>query len=293
MSNDAAWQSELDGLIDSRLATLRALDAAALDAAMAHPLGRHLPAVLAISDYAFEQWRRHPQWLAGLGEMPAPPELNLGEETRWPDQIRAWRHQRSIDLILRDVAGVDRVQDSLRGSSEQADLCCQWALDALYASMIHRHGVPRSSSGEAQALVVFGLGKLGGSELNFSSDIDLVFAFPEQGETDGARPLDNETFFVRLGQQFIKLLGDTTAQGFGFRSTCACARSGRSGDWRCPSMPWSSISSARGATGSATPGSRRAPSRATLRRASAFSAPCGPSSIDATSTTPRLKVCAK
>jgi len=64
MSNDAAWQSELDGLIDSRLATLRALDAAALDAAMAHPLGRHLPAVLAISDYAFEQWRRHPQWLA-------------------------------------------------------------------------------------------------------------------------------------------------------------------------------------------------------------------------------------
>ena len=217
MSNDAAWQSELDGLIDSRLATLRALDAAALDAAMAHPLGRNLPAVLAISDYAFEQWRRHPQWLAGLGEMPAPPELNVGEETRWPDQIRAWRHQRSIDLILRDVAGVDRVQDTLRGSSEQADRCCQWALDALYASMIHRHGVPRSASGEAQRLVVFGLGKLGGSELNFSSDIDLVFAFPEQGETDGARPLDNETFFVRLGQQFIKLLGDTTALGFGFR----------------------------------------------------------------------------
>ncbi|MBK9495492.1 MAG: hypothetical protein IPO08_13365 [Xanthomonadales bacterium] len=58
---------------------------------------------------------------------------------------------------------------------------------------------------------------MGGGELNFSSDIDLVFAYPAQGETDGARPIDNETFFVRLGQQFIKLLGDTTAEGFGFR----------------------------------------------------------------------------
>ena len=217
MTADGHGKSELDGLIDSRLASLRALDADAYEAAMAHPLGRHLPALLAVSDYAFEQLRRHPHWLVELGESPAALDLCAGDEARWADQLRAWRHRRSIELILRDVAGLDRVEDTLRGSSEQADHCCQWALDALYAGMIVRHGVPRSASGEAQRLVVFGLGKLGGSELNFSSDIDLVFAFPEQGETDGARPLDNETFFVRLGQQFIKLLGDTTAEGFGFR----------------------------------------------------------------------------
>lgn len=217
MTSDTQWQSELDGLIDSRLRSLGELDDLAFHAAMAHPLGCHLPALLAVSDYAFEQLRRHPDWLVALGDAPAPPDLRAGEEARWPDQLRVWRHQRSIDLILRDVAGIDRVQDTLRGSSEQAELCCQWALDALYAGMVDRHGVPRSASGQAQQLVVFGLGKLGGSELNFSSDIDLVFAYPEQGETDGARPIDNETFFVRLGQQFIKLLGDTTAEGFGFR----------------------------------------------------------------------------
>jgi glutamate-ammonia-ligase adenylyltransferase len=217
MTSDTQWQSELDGLIDSRLRSLGELDDLAFHAAMAHPLGCHLPALLAVSDYAFEQLRRHPDWLVALGDAPAPPDLRAGEEARWPDQLRVWRHRRSIDLILRDVAGIDRVQDTLRGSSEQAELCCQWALDALYAGMVDRHGVPRSASGQAQQLVVFGLGKLGGGELNFSSDIDLVFAYPEQGETDGARPIDNETFFVRLGQQFIKLLGDTTAEGFGFR----------------------------------------------------------------------------
>jgi hypothetical protein len=220
MTSDTQWQSELDGLIDSRLRSLGELDDLAFHAAMAHPLGCHLPAVLAdqrlrlraTGDAIRSGW-------SGLGDACLRRRIcALGEEARWPDQLRVWRHQRSIDLILRDVAGIDRVQDTLRGSSEQAELCCQWALDALYAGMVDRHGVPRSASGaSASSWWCSGLGKLGGSELNFSSDIDLVFAFPEQGETDGARPLDNETFFVRLGQQFIKLLGDTTAQGFGFR----------------------------------------------------------------------------
>ena len=62
-----------------------------------------------------------------------------------------------------------------------------------------------------------GMGKLGGGELNFSSDIDLVFLFPEHGETDGARPLANEDFFTRLGQLLIRLLEARTPEGYLFR----------------------------------------------------------------------------
>ena len=65
-----------------------------------------------------------------------------------------------------------------------------------------------------QRLVVFGLGKLGGEELNFSSDVDLVYAYEHDGESDGARPLDAENYFARLGQQLAKLLDEVTADGF-------------------------------------------------------------------------------
>jgi glutamate-ammonia-ligase adenylyltransferase len=72
-------------------------------------------------------------------------------------------------------------------------------------------------SGAAQQLIVVGMGKLGGGELNFSSDIDLVFLFPEHGTTDGGRPLANEDYFTRLGQLLIRLLEARTADGFLFR----------------------------------------------------------------------------
>ena len=62
--------------------------------------------------------------------------------------------------------------------------------------------------------MVFGLGKLGGGELNFSSDVDLIYAFAEHGDSDGPRPLDAEDYFTRLGQRLAQLLGDVTADGF-------------------------------------------------------------------------------
>ena len=68
-----------------------------------------------------------------------------------------------------------------------------------------------------QPLVVIGMGKLGGGELNFSSDVDLVLLFPEHGETDGARAIANEEFFTRLGQGLVRLLSAPTADGFVLR----------------------------------------------------------------------------
>jgi glutamate-ammonia-ligase adenylyltransferase len=87
-------------------------------------------------------------------------------------------------------------------------------LRAVAGVMQKRHGQVRDEAGRVQSLVVFGLGKLGGSELNFSSDVDLIYAFAEHGSSDGARALDAEDYFTRIGQRLAQLLGDVTGDGF-------------------------------------------------------------------------------
>src|SRR5438045_3907435 len=84
------------------------------------------------------------------------------------------------------------------------------ALAQAAAGVAARHGRVRAADGSAQSLVVFGLGKLGGGELNFSSDVDLIYAYPEPGESDGARPLAADDYFTRVGQRLAALLGDVT-----------------------------------------------------------------------------------
>ena len=66
-------------------------------------------------------------------------------------------------------------------------------------------------------MVVFALGKLGGGELNFSSDIDLVFAFAEHGDSDGGRPLDATAYYARIGQALVALLADHSVDGYVYR----------------------------------------------------------------------------
>lgn len=79
-------------------------------------------------------------------------------------------------------------------------------------------GTPCNQKGEPQPLLILGMGKLGGGELNFSSDIDLIFAWPENGSTRGGRrELDNAQFFTRLGQRLIKVLDQPTQDGFVYR----------------------------------------------------------------------------
>ena len=78
--------------------------------------------------------------------------------------------------------------------------------------------MPRGAeSGKPQPLMILAMGKLGGGELNFSSDIDLILLYPEDGETDGARAIDNAEFFLRLGQKIVQLLATPTVEGFVYR----------------------------------------------------------------------------
>ncbi len=123
-----------------------------------------------------------------------------------------------VRIAWRDLAGRAPLTEVLADLSALAEACVDLALEQLYLLMCEQFGTPLGEGGEAQRLVVLGMGKLGGGELNFSSDIDLIFAYPEEGETQGGRrPLSNQEFFIRLGQRLCNLLSQNTAHGFVFR----------------------------------------------------------------------------
>ncbi len=168
------------------------------------------------SDFAIDTLCRQPELLARLacGEPLPLPQLDPLQASAWPVQLRRYRAAASTRLIWRDLLGLDDVDATLRGATQLAEDCLQLALAALEQEFAQRHGVVRAEDGSVQRLVVFGLGKLGGGELNFSSDIDLVYAYPQAGESDGTRPLAAEEYFARLGQRLARLLDETTADGF-------------------------------------------------------------------------------
>ncbi len=173
------------------------------------------------SDFAVDTLCRQPALLAHLAQPDCPPlpppMLAPGQATEWPAQLRRWRTAMSTRLIWRDLAALDSVAQTLAGATTLAEQCLTLALDALEAEFAQRHGVVRDGEGNPQRLVVFGLGKLGGGELNFSSDVDLVYAYPHGGESDGTRPLAAEEYFARLGQRLARLLDETTVDGFSHR----------------------------------------------------------------------------
>jgi glutamate-ammonia-ligase adenylyltransferase len=148
---------------------------------------------------------------------PAPASLQEIDPAQWGTLLRRHRRLGSLCLIQRDVLGIDSIEQTLAGASQLADDCIQTALDAVEMQLAQRHGRVPDSAGQAQRLCVLGLGKLGGFELNFSSDVDLVLAYREAGQSDGTVPLDHERWFARVAQQLVSLLADNTAEGFAYR----------------------------------------------------------------------------
>ena len=213
---DQAPADELDLLASRALA--RFPEAVREDARLAERLRR----IAIASDFAIDVLVRQPDLLAqlaaddGRADLP-PPALAPDARHDWSRQLRRFRQAGSARLVWRDVLGLDDVDATLAGTTRLAEQCLQCALDALEGEFAQRHGVVRDGEGQPVRLVVFGMGKLGGGELNFSSDIDLVYAYESAGESDGARPLAAEDYFARLGQQLAKLLDEVTADGFSHR----------------------------------------------------------------------------
>ncbi len=131
--------------------------------------------------------------------------------------LRQLRIRETVRIAFRDLAGWSDLDETLADTSDLAEACIRQTVDWAHAQLVEKHGEPRNKEGVAQRLVVLGMGKLGGRELNFSSDIDLIFTYPESGMTDGDRALDNQQFFIRLGQLVIKMLNEVTVDGFVYR----------------------------------------------------------------------------
>ena len=130
--------------------------------------------------------------------------------------LRQLRNRCQLWVVWRHLTGTAPLEETTGVLSFMADAFIGTALDAAERRQIERSGEPRGTeSGAVQRLAVFGLGKLGGGELNLSSDIDLIFAYAEEGQT--ASGLSNQQFFTRVGQGLIDLLHPVTADGFVFR----------------------------------------------------------------------------
>ncbi|MGX1124064.1 bifunctional [glutamate--ammonia ligase]-adenylyl-L-tyrosine phosphorylase/[glutamate--ammonia-ligase] adenylyltransferase [Pseudomonas sp. HLS-6 TE3448] len=190
--------------------------------------------VCAASDFVLQQVLRDPQMLLDLlasGELDRP--FVVGElcaqvaaaaqaattEDELARNLRRQRTRQQVRIIWRDLNRQADLVQTCRDLSDLADAAIDQVYQWLYPRQCQQFGTPIGHrSGEPQHMVVLGMGKLGAVELNLSSDIDLIFAYPEGGETEGVkRSLDNQEFFTRLGQRLIKALDPVTVDGFVFR----------------------------------------------------------------------------
>ena len=144
--------------------------------------------------------------------------VSVSDDVILKQQLRYFRQREMVRIIWRDLAGWADLSETTRDLSAMADTCIQQALAILHQWQSDELGVPRNAEGREQELLVLGMGKLGAGELNLSSDVDLIFSFPENGYTQGGhKKLSNEEFFTRLGHKLIEALDTVTADGFVFR----------------------------------------------------------------------------
>ena len=147
---------------------------------------------------------------AFLGASSPPDEHALGS------RLRELRARVLLRTAVRDLSGRAELAEVVATMSDLAEVAIGTALDFWTARVESEIGVPTGPSGR-QPLLVIGMGKLGGRELNVSSDIDLIFAFPEDGDTQGERSVSNQEFFTRVGRKLIATLADRSHEGQVFR----------------------------------------------------------------------------
>jgi glutamate-ammonia-ligase adenylyltransferase len=162
--------------------------------------------------------------------MPWSDDFSEPDAQRW---LRRWRRREMVRIAWRDLAQFATLEQTLEDLTLLADRAIEFAGRLAWRTTTERYGTPRNADGSPMPLVVLGMGKLGGRELNYSSDIDLVFLFPDYGETDHASPVSHDEFFLRLGQTLIRLLAAQTVDGIVFRVDMRLRPFGDSGPLVC------------------------------------------------------------
>jgi glutamate-ammonia-ligase adenylyltransferase len=204
-----------------------------------------LPQVLATSGFISHALHHTPGLIANLLETDCvlyPRDLNdieprvtnhcFAKDTvdELMSALRDIRRRELVRVGWRDIAGFAPLKEVVETLSCLADAAVRTALVMAHRENARQHGEPiGADSGRNIGLVVLGLGKLGGRELNFSSDIDLLFAYPEPGMTNGPKVISNQEFFIKVGQHLIRILDQITADGFVFRTDMRLRPNGDSG----------------------------------------------------------------
>lgn len=182
-------------------------------------LARELPSMLAQPS---RQETYRSRLAALLGQCP--------DEMSGHRVLRQFRNREMVYIAWKDFTHAWSLETSLSHLSELAEAMIFETYQWQYQACCQEWGTPTSEEGEVQPMLIIGMGKLGGGELNFSSDIDLIFTYPENGETQGARrSIANAQFFTRLGQRIIKALDQQTFDGFCYRVDMRLRPFGESG----------------------------------------------------------------
>lgn len=204
-----------------------------------HPLNESVKKLILVSDYAC----RHIELVRTLLSNDECRSLLSREEyflaisrlnsavtpIIYQRELRQFRHLHFLRLLLLEYAGYASTEEIMRSWSDCADAIILHALTYARTTLSMRYGIPRDHAGNEVLFFVLAMGKLGGRELNFSSDIDLIFAFTCEGSTDGAEPSTNAEYFIKVVQNFVQIMQNMTTDGFVFRVDLRLRPNGDSG----------------------------------------------------------------
>jgi glutamate-ammonia-ligase adenylyltransferase len=208
----------------------------------------YLTAVFSYSRFLSEALLRSPDWIEELVENPsmhrvlAAEEFEKRLEEAIGDQERApaaltlavFRRRQILRILLRDVLALGTLSDATEELSNLADAVLEVTYRRIYNDLVRRHGAPQYVGPDGAPVecgfTVISLGKLGGKGLNYSSDIDLLFLYAGNGETDGAERIVNKEFFKKAANQLTDLLSTYTAEGIAYRVDLRLRPDGRLGE---------------------------------------------------------------
>ncbi len=198
--------------------------------------------VCSCSKFISESWLRQPDLLPELvlsGDLFSAlrsdnyatelANLSIDAEAALSKQLRLFRRREMVRIAWRDLAGWSDLDETLTDLTALAETCIETALSFFYRQASQRWGTPRLANGTAFNLVVLGMGKLGAWELNFSSDIDLIFAYAEDGVLTEKKEISYSEFFTRICRSLVKALDEISVDGFVFRTDIRLRPFGDSG----------------------------------------------------------------
>ncbi|MGA0190455.1 MAG: hypothetical protein ACO3LW_06570 [bacterium] len=145
------------------------------------------------------------------------------------DAIRRFKHTQTFLLGSAELDGLLEYNQARQGLTILAEIVLQKAHEVCFRDLIQRHGIPRDENGEPAKFSIVGMGKLGGKELTYHSDLDLIFLYSGVGETDGQLQVTNQLFYAKLIQRIISFLSSVTSCGYAYKLDTRLRPSGNAG----------------------------------------------------------------